>query len=560
MNLVRGAVGKWKVKTAAGLVALSLSLPWNATHTYAASSDEPSIAWTVQQTTEGTPREAVHTQDGGYAMLQVTKTGYNLTKTNDQGTILWSRSITPELPPVQNFERYLSSEAYLQETPDGRLVIFGANDWYKITEFFTVTTNSDGSSPSTKILSSNRYGKLTSAKVTPDGGYILTADVERNMKQVIAVKKFNSYGELFWEKYIFYNQLGNIHQLQVTDDGYLLSGYSKGDFNELRNWTLTKLGPSGEELWNRSNPELFPPHSRTIEGPDHNLINVRVQGDTLQAAKISPDLQVVWTKDILDGKEITVEDVQFSANGQLLIGGNIQTDLNVSDEYVAQLGGDGSLGWFKYIGEASTEEKLKQVLPLENGDLSTYGAKNQSGYLVKLSRQGNPDPQDQLSLDSSEYSLIPGDSLDVRLALSIPGGNSEDVTSKSTYKVEDPRIATVDAAGNITGVAPGKTKLTATYQGLTVSSTVVVYRTVVQDLQLDSKEYSLLPGQTLDVHLTVKESGTIKEITSKGTFRTDNTKVAVVDSEGNLTAVGHGETVLTATYQGAKVQAKVTVY
>ncbi|MNH89363.1 Bacterial Ig-like domain (group 2) [compost metagenome] len=555
---------KWKRIAVASVALLSLTMTWSYNPAYADSTS----GWGLIQTTAGKVKEAVHTKDGGFALLQATNKEFILTKTSSEGAIEWIRTLTPELPTNPNFERYFSenSNCSLQEAQDGGFVITGTDDWYKLTDFFMVTTDADGHYLDTKILSTNRTSSLQSLRMTEDGGYILMAQTERNMVSEVMVKKFNSSGDLIWESYRRpYNQMGQNPTLQLTQDGgYVISGYSKGNWGEPTNYTTTKLDSSGQEMWNRSNLEVFPSGSRVIETPDHNLIDVQISGHTLKASKIDQNDHVLWSTDIKTGIDITIEDVQLTKAGDLFIGGNIQAAHEVDNEYVTLLKAEGSSAWFKYIGGPWTEEKLKQIIPLSNTEFATYGTWEGEGYLVKLNAPvQTPDPGDSevaLKLDSNEYSLVPGDTLDTRLIVQDQQGGSKDVTSQGKYMIDDTNIAQVDEAGNITGVRPGETKLNASYQDQTVTAKIYVFKSAVNGLKLDSDEYSLLPGESLDAHLSVKDGTGTKDVTLKGTYSIENTKVAVVDSEGNITAVQQGETVLTASYQGVEVKAKVIVY
>ncbi|USB32447.1 hypothetical protein [Paenibacillus sp. YPG26] len=543
---------QWKRVVVTSLALLSIT--WTCSHyPVFAESKGP---WTLVQDTVGIPKEAVHTKDGGFALLQAASREFTLTKTSPEGVIEWIRTLTPELPSAPGLGWSLSetSNYSLQQGQNGGFVITGAVDWYKHTDFYMITTDAEGRYLDTTLLSNNRSGSLLSFRMTQDGGYILAAQVERNMASAIMIKKFTSSGEFVWESSLPYNQDGPVPALQLTPDGgYVISGS-----------TITKLDSSGHQLWNRSNPELFPSASRVIETPDHNLISIQTDGYTLKASKIDQNDQILWTTNIKTGVGITIEDVQLTLGGDLYIGGNIMAGHSLENEYIVALHGDGSHEEFKYLGGGWTQELLIQVIPLSNKEFVTYGTSDGYGYLVKASFQPPvPDPEvpvAQLKLDSVSYSLIPGDMLDTRLIVQDQQGRSKDVTSQGNYVVDDSSIALVDKEGNITGIRPGETILHAFFGDQTVTAKIYVFKSAVNGLKLDSDEYSLMPGESLDTRLTVKDGAGVKDVTPKGTYSTGNPKVAVVDSEGNITATGHGETVLTASYQGVEVTAKVIVY
>jgi hypothetical protein len=53
--------------------------------------------------------------------------------------------------------------------------------------------------------------------------------------------------------------------------------------------------------------------------------------------------------------------------------------------------------------------------------------------------------------------------------------STEDVTSKSKFQVANPTFATVSASGVVTGVAPGSTIVTATFQTFNAGVTITVH-------------------------------------------------------------------------------------
>ncbi|MNI78153.1 Bacterial Ig-like domain (group 2) [compost metagenome] len=58
-------------------------------------------------------------------------------------------------------------------------------------------------------------------------------------------------------------------------------------------------------------------------------------------------------------------------------------------------------------------------------------------------------------------------------------GNTSAVTRETTFSSDDPHIAIVDEYGNIQGLNPGETFITASYKGLTYRASVWVVRPYV---------------------------------------------------------------------------------
>ena len=118
---------------------------------------------------------------------------------------------------------------------------------------------------------------------------------------------------------------------------------------------------------------------------------------------------------------------------------------------------------------------------------------------------------------------------------------------KTTYKSSNTAVATVDANGNVKGVANGTATITATY----------TYRNSKKTVTATYKVTVSIPSITLananistDGKTTVTNPVTIKNEWADGkiTYKSSNTNVATVDSKGVVTAKGNGTANITVTY------------
>ena len=118
----------------------------------------------------------------------------------------------------------------------------------------------------------------------------------------------------------------------------------------------------------------------------------------------------------------------------------------------------------------------------------------------------------------------------------------------TTYKSSDTNIATVDAKGNVKGIADGTATITATYtyrNGKTVTASYkVTVKLPVPSITLANNEIKM------DGSTTVTNSVTIKNAWNDGkiTYKSSNTSVATVDAKGVITAKGDGTAKITVTY------------
>ena len=118
-------------------------------------------------------------------------------------------------------------------------------------------------------------------------------------------------------------------------------------------------------------------------------------------------------------------------------------------------------------------------------------------------------------------------------------------TDKSvTWSSANPDVATVDQYGLVTAVSVGETEITVTNSaGQTDSITVTVRETPVSEIRLNYTEYSLKATQTVKLVPTVlPATATDKNVE----WASNDQRVALVGTDGTVTAVTVGQTTITA--------------
>jgi trimeric autotransporter adhesin len=119
-------------------------------------------------------------------------------------------------------------------------------------------------------------------------------------------------------------------------------------------------------------------------------------------------------------------------------------------------------------------------------------------------------------------------------------------------------VATVNASGLVTGVAPGTTTITAASEGKTSTSTVTVSQGAVARVEVTPASLSMQVGQTQQLVAAAKDAnGNV--ITGKAVvWASDNLAVATV-SGGSVLARATGTAAITATVDGISGRSAVTV-
>ncbi len=136
-----------------------------------------------------------------------------------------------------------------------------------------------------------------------------------------------------------------------------------------------------------------------------------------------------------------------------------------------------------------------------------------------------------------------------------------------TFTSDNPEIATVDATGNITAVAPGQTYITITCGEVTdrcrveckfeaeEDTTVQQPEYTLEDVKFNGlyddakKRYDITLNKKDQVHVFYAETKIPAEVI---TWTTDDKNVAVIE-DGVITAVGGGSAIITAEYADTKV-------
>lgn len=132
-----------------------------------------------------------------------------------------------------------------------------------------------------------------------------------------------------------------------------------------------------------------------------------------------------------------------------------------------------------------------------------------------------------------------------------------DVTKDAVWSTDNSKTATVEK-GYITGVGLGSTTITASYNGLTATTSVLVKGAPTLSLGWTSK--TLKRGDVIaNTAIYHPNDGSIsRNVTSSATWTTSNSGVATVGG-GVITAQGPGTAIITVTYNGTRSVFVVTV-
>ena len=191
--------------------------------------------------------------------------------------------------------------------------------------------------------------------------------------------------------------------------------------------------------------------------------------------------------------------------------------------------------WLADAGtEASSEKKVATTFafPTNSNDGVPAGWTNEVLYAVK-----------SVTLDKTSLEMIAG-SAETGTAILTATVGPEYASDKTVFWLtSNEKVATVDDDGKVTAVGSGEAKITATAGGKHASCTVKV-TVLVTGITLDKTELTMEIGDdpvTL-IATVIPDGATNKTVT----WSSSNEKVATVDANGKVTAVGNGEAKITA--------------
>ncbi|MBC8060041.1 MAG: Ig-like domain-containing protein, partial [Clostridiaceae bacterium] len=167
--------------------------------------------------------------------------------------------------------------------------------------------------------------------------------------------------------------------------------------------------------------------------------------------------------------------------------------------------------------------------------------------------------------DSNIYAMNEGTNANVAVTALFTDGSSKDITSMASYISSDPATAEVSAVGVVTGKKAGNVALTISYDGK--SNTVPVDINVVasgmrimKDLQIDLNMYYTVIGKSTKVQVTrINTDQSKTDVSWDTSFTTSDASIATVNAAGDVTGMGVGNAIITASYEGIKKTTLVCV-
>ena len=141
-------------------------------------------------------------------------------------------------------------------------------------------------------------------------------------------------------------------------------------------------------------------------------------------------------------------------------------------------------------------------------------------------------------------------------------GKTASVTTTSTYKSSDVKVATVSTGGLVTGVAAGSVNITVSYTKGKVTKTATVAVTVasvLKSIAASPVSANLTANGTQQLKITATVDTTTTDVTTACTYTSSDAKVATVSTGGLVTGVAAGSVNISVSYTKGTVTKTATV-
>ncbi|MBU6366168.1 MAG: Ig-like domain-containing protein [Gemmatimonadetes bacterium] len=128
-----------------------------------------------------------------------------------------------------------------------------------------------------------------------------------------------------------------------------------------------------------------------------------------------------------------------------------------------------------------------------------------------------------------------------------------------TWQSSTPAVASITAAGVVTGVAPGTATITATVEGRAATAVVTVERVPVASVSITPTSVALLVDSTAQLATVARDSAGATLADRPAAWASSAPAVAQVSASGVLRGIAPGTATITATVEGRTATATVRV-
>jgi hypothetical protein len=166
----------------------------------------------------------------------------------------------------------------------------------------------------------------------------------------------------------------------------------------------------------------------------------------------------------------------------------------------------------------------------------------------------------QITIAPANKSIPKGTNLRLSATGIFADGSQQDLSSSVTWRATPSTVATIDAEGDLAGLAVGVAHVSAAYQGIAGNTSTTVGPPALLQIALSSNQSSLPLGESEPLTATGSFSdGSTQNLTGSVTWQASPSTVASISAQGDLKALNRGVAQVSAACQGVTGNTSITV-
>ncbi len=322
--------------------------------------------------------EVEQTSDGGFIIVGSTyslNAGYYdiyLIKTDNQGAEVWSRKFGDDNQDYGHSVR---------QTPDGGYIVVGSTNSFGAGSYdvWLIKTDDEGNIVWSRTIGGSERDYGYSVDNTSDGGYIIVGSTESfgsGSSDVYLIKR-NSGGNAEWSKtfgYAFFEEGAAVRE--TSDKGYIIVGSMSTVFNK-KDILLIRTDSQGNEVWSKTfggdSTDLGYSVRQTLDG------GYIIAGTTNSFGAVNFDMWLIKTDSLGNEEWNTISgtvntevgtSVAQTADGGYIVAGYVYDQSN-SDMKLFRTDAQGNILWIKQLGGSGNDHGRSVILSSDGGYMIT---------------------------------------------------------------------------------------------------------------------------------------------------------------------------------------------
>jgi uncharacterized protein YjdB len=220
----------------------------------------------------------------------------------------------------------------------------------------------------------------------------------------------------------------------------------------------------------------------------------------------------------------------------------------------------GTVAWASSNTAAATINATGLATAVAAGSTTVTATLNSVSGTATLNISAPAPTLGSISVSAAAGTVAAGSTDQFTATATYSDGSTQNVTATATWKSSTTSVATINAAGLVTAVSAGSTTISASYDGVSGSTTLAV--TGITSIAVTPASASFTVGATQQFTATATYSdATTGDITSTATWKSSNSALASISAGGLAKGVAAGSPTISASLAGktGSVTATITV-